>query len=71
MLNKEQIIALSDKYPIDLSACIEPIRKAKETVANLDSQCVIDECENHLDEDFMDLLTKGEHLNLSFLPLSA
>lgn len=69
-LSKEEIIALSNKYPIDLDACVVALKNAEATAAVFDTQNVIDECNNHLDEDFIQLLSKGLHLDIKRLPLS-
>lgn len=71
MLSAQEIIELSNKYPIDTSSCVSVFEKAA-VIVSPSAEVVneLGECGNHLDEDFMALLEKGVHLDLSILPLS-
>lgn len=71
-LSKEEIIALSDKYPIILDAYDVVLKKIETVIsAVVDQQKYIGELDNHLDHDFMKSLENGDYLDTDSLPISA
>lgn len=70
-MNKEQIIALSNEYPLNISGYAKSIEKINASTQPLfEVKSDVSECQNHLDDDFMAFLQAGGHLDLQAIPLS-
>lgn len=70
-MNKDQILALSSKHKIDVSPCAAILEKASRSAYPLlDTKSDVEECQNHLDSDFMKFLASGGHLDVNILPVA-